>query len=92
MSAQNVTIEERGNGLPDVGDYVPGDDGNLWRIVSLIGSIQTGRYAGASNWVRATAEMVGWDDCEEENQFAAMVIAPEAWDPERQAEWDGEQP
>lgn len=68
-----ATIEERGNGFPDVGDYVPGDDGELYRVVSTDGRIQTGP-AGASNWIRASVEAVEWDDCDEEAEFPAMAV------------------
>jgi hypothetical protein len=70
----NATIEERGNGFPPVGSYVPGDDGNLYRVVSFHGPIQTGRGAGAANWVRATVEPADWEDCPEGEEFPAMAI------------------
>ena len=71
--ALEATIEERGNGFPDVGDYVPGDDGELYRVVSTDGRIQTGP-AGAANWIRASVEAVEWDDCDEDAEFPAMAV------------------
>ena len=68
-----ATIEERGNGFPDVGDYVPGDDGGLYRVVSTDGRIQTGP-AGTANWIRASVESVEWDDCDEGDEFPAMAV------------------
>jgi hypothetical protein len=69
----NATIVELGNGLPTAGDYVPSSDGNLYRVVSIDGQIQTGRSAGAGNWVLATVELADWGDCDEEDEFPASV-------------------
>jgi hypothetical protein len=72
--ATEATIEERGNGFPDVGDYVPGDDGQLYRIDALDGRIQTGRAPGAANWVRATVTLADWDDVGDDEIAEAMAI------------------
>ena len=74
-TTMSATIEERGNGLPDAGDYVPGDDGQLYRVVSTDGSVQTGRAPGRPNWIRATVAPADWSDCEEDAEFPAMVVA-----------------
>lgn len=66
-----ATIYERGNGFPDVGDYVPGSDGNLYKVVKL-GRIETGRSPGASNWMLAKVELAEWSDCEDEEEFPAL--------------------
>jgi len=71
--AQMVTIQERGNGFPDAGSYVPGDDGSLYRVVSIEGRIHTANN-GAANWIRSSVEQVEWDDCDEADEFPAMVI------------------
>jgi hypothetical protein len=69
------TIEERGNGFPDVGAYVPGDDGELYRVTALIGRIQTGGSGtGRSNWIHAKAVLANWSDCSEEDEFPAQLV------------------
>lgn len=75
-SAIEATIQERGNGLPTAGDYVAGDDGSLYRVVSTRGQIQTGRSPGASNWILATVELADWADCNEDEEFPALVVLP----------------
>ncbi len=72
MTTTPATIDEMGNGFPEVGDYVPGSDGNLYRVKTL-GRIQTGRSPGASNWMPATVTRVDWDECEEGDEFPAKV-------------------
>lgn len=73
MTNANATITERGNGLPDPGDYVPGDDGELYVVVSLDGQIQTGG-ASEGNWVRATLELADWHDiAEDDDVFPASA-------------------
>jgi len=72
-----ATIEERGNGLPDVGDYVPGDDGGLYIVVTLDGPIHTGSAPGAANYVHATVEPADWSDCDEDAEFPALAILGE---------------
>lgn len=69
----NAIITERGNGLPDAGAYVPGTDGELYRVVALTGCIHTGRSPGAGNYVHATVEPADWDDCSEAEEFPASV-------------------
>jgi hypothetical protein len=65
-----ATITERGNGLPDVGDYVPGTDGELYRIVSMESAIHTDG-AGGGMWVRAQVDLADWADCAEEDEHTA---------------------
>lgn len=74
-----ATIQERGNGFPSVGDYAPGDDGNLYRIVALSGRIQT---AQSSNYIYAEVESADWLDCPEEDEFPALVVLGEDEDSE----------
>lgn len=72
------TISERGNGLPDVGDYVGGDDGELYEIVSMGSTIHTGR-AGEGNYVFARVELADWADVEEDEvHTAAATLDSEA--------------
>lgn len=72
-----ATITERGNGLPDVGDYVPGDDGQLYRVVAIDSNIQTGRRPGEGNWTRARVELADWSDCEESEEHSASCTLDE---------------
>lgn len=69
----SATIHEEGNGLPDADSYVPGVDGNLYRVVSVTSAIQTGRSPGAGNWIRAEVELADWSDCDESAEFPATV-------------------
>lgn len=70
-------IGERGNGFPDAGDYVPGDDGELYRIVELASCAISTHGPGRANTICAFVESAGWDDCEEEDVFpaSATVVA-----------------
>jgi hypothetical protein len=75
------TIQERGNGLPSVDDYVPGDDGNLYRVTAVTGRIQTGQ-PGIPHSVPAEVVLVDWLDCDEEDEYPAMAIIPQEDDEE----------
>ena len=68
----DATIHEAGNGLPVAGDYVPGNDGNLYLVLS-VGRIETGRSPGAGDWCTAEVEDADWDDCDEGDEFPAEV-------------------
>lgn len=63
---KKATIHERGNGLPTADFYVPGNDGELYRIVSIDGR--------SANYVRATVELADWSDCAEEDVFPASAV------------------
>ena len=60
-------IVERGNGFPDPGDYVAGDDGELYRIVSMSARIET-NGAGVGSSIRATVELANWGDVESDDE------------------------
>lgn len=63
-----ATIHERGNGFPDVGDYVAGGaDGQVYRIVAQPNTrIHTGAQgSGASDYMYAEVELADWDDISE---------------------------
>jgi len=70
-----AVIHERGNGLPDVGDYVS-CDGDLYRVTGLIGQIQTGA-AGEGNWIRATVEPADWDDLGDDDEPRGGAPVPQ---------------
>lgn len=67
----DARIIEDGNGFPDVGDYVPGDDGQLYRVVSTGSNIHT--TGERANWITAQVEEADWDDCSASMQFQASV-------------------
>lgn len=69
----DATIYERGNGFPEVGDYViAGDDGTeLFRIVALGSNIDTRSAWGNSIW--AEIESADWDDCPAGAEFPCRV-------------------
>lgn len=65
-------IRERGNGFPNRGDYVVGDDCSLYRVLETSSNINIGRaYLGEGNWIEALVEEADWDDALEE--FPALV-------------------
>lgn len=68
----NATVHERGNGLPEVGDYVPGSGGNLCRIEAFVGPIHTGR-PGSGNYIHALVTEADWDDIADGEEFPAKV-------------------
>lgn len=59
----SATIIERGNGMPDIGALVPGHDGNLYRIETMSGHIQTGG-PGEGNRMSVTVSEADWADAE----------------------------
>lgn len=67
-----ATITEHGNGFPEVGDYVPGDDGELYRIVAFQSRIST-QSAGQGNTIQAELELADWDDCDEDDVHSASA-------------------
>lgn len=74
-----ATIHEHGNGLADVGDFVAGDDGEVYRVVELTGPIHTGGRPGASNYMHATVELADWDEVsDDEEPTCSAVISDEA--------------
>lgn len=70
----NCTIEERGNGFPGIGDYVAGDDGQMYLITGMASHIHTGQASGCSNYVYATVEMADWDDVDENFESCGIAI------------------
>lgn len=68
-----ATINERGNGLPVAGDYVGGDDGELYRVVRILGRPETGGV-GAGLRVRAQVRLANWDDCSEEDVSTCLAV------------------
>jgi hypothetical protein len=61
----NAIIKERGNGFPDVGDYVAGAEGEVYSVTEFRGPIQT---SGGGNWIRAVVELADWSDVTDDNE------------------------
>jgi hypothetical protein len=72
-----ATIHERGNGFPDVGDYVAGDDGEAYRVVAFVGPIHTS-VPGAGNYIYARVALADWDDVDDEPTCSATIEADSA--------------
>ena len=72
----HAIISEGGNGLPDVGDFVGGSDGELYSISSH-GPIRCGANG---RWYEAVIEPVegGWKSLEENEVFDAQCIIADA--------------
>jgi hypothetical protein len=71
MNMTTATVYEMGNGFPGVDDYVPGDDGELYRITATDGRIST---TGMANNITAELELADWDDVEENDIFPARAV------------------
>jgi len=63
-----ATIHERGNGLAGVGEYVVGDDGNVYLVIELIGLRQTGRAPGVGDWQLARVVLADWSDIPDDKE------------------------
>lgn len=72
MDTIKVRIEERGNGFPDVGRYIPGD-GVLYRVESTDGLIHTSQHPGRGNYIYAEVSEADWDDCDDNDVFCGGV-------------------
>lgn len=60
-------IIERGNGLAGAGDYVAGDDGEVYTVTKVVGPIHTGA-PGEGNYVYAEVELADWSDVDDDNE------------------------
>ena len=81
MRRNHATIQERGNGLPDVGDYVAGNDGEVYRVVERVGRIVPGGAGtGRPDTVDAIVELAAWSDVDDDNEptCTATIGAREA--------------
>lgn len=68
-------VRERGNGMADVGDYVSGDDGQVY-LVESIGRTCTGLRPGMGAWARATVCLADWSDVTDETDPVCYCDAP----------------
>jgi hypothetical protein len=55
-------IEERGNGFPRVGDFVAGNDGQVYRVVSISDRVQVPARRDMSNYLYGEVEAAEWVD------------------------------
>lgn len=69
MTNETATIYEQGNGLADVGDYVAGNDGEVYVVVELLhgGRIET-HGPGCGNSVDAVVALADWSDVNDDNE------------------------
>lgn len=73
--ATTATMKEQGNGFADEGDYAPGDDGELYRIISLgSGRIETGAPGQGNRIYGVEVELADWSDCEEEDVAPVYLV------------------
>lgn len=63
-----ATIVEAGNGFPDVGDYVPGDDGELYRVVTRGRNITTHGPGAGDQCHGYVLELADWSDAESDDE------------------------
>jgi hypothetical protein len=66
LSAITAEIDGRGNGLPIVGDYVPADDGNLYRVAAIISRETSQRLI-------AIVTVAPWNSCSDDDWFPAAT-------------------
>jgi len=70
-NTRRARIYERGCGFPDCGELVPIED-ELWRVVRLVGPIQTGDTRG--NWILAdVAEGPHWSEIDDDEEPRAVA-------------------
>lgn len=72
-SKYNGRVFERGNGMPNVGDYVSAS-GDLYRVTA-IGRYETGRSPGMGMWALARLEWADWSDLTDEEAEAVVCSA-----------------
>jgi hypothetical protein len=74
MSVMSAKIIERGNGLPNVGDYVTGSaDDEIYEVVSMSGIIHTGS-PGEGNYVWGKVILADWDDVDLDHEPTCTAI------------------
>jgi hypothetical protein len=76
--AMRAIIEERGNGIAGVGEYVT-EDGQVYRVTAIHGPIHAGHAAGAPSYVHATVEAADWDDIDDDSEpYCTAVVEEDA--------------
>ena len=76
-------VEEHGNGLPDVGDYVCDTrSGELYRVTGTGRIHAAGSGTGRGNYFHVHVELADWDDCpegeEHESKLTLDALSAEA--------------
>lgn len=67
MKTTWVEIRAMGRSLPDVGDYVAGRDGQVYRVVELAHTYRADRVDGR-------VELADWDDVHAGNEPTAFAL------------------
>lgn len=68
-----ATIYEQGNGFPGTGDYVAGDDGEVYRVAST-GSRITTHAPGVGNSIEAEVEISDWSEINEDEEPTCLAV------------------
>lgn len=69
-----ATICEDGNGrYPVAGDYLTGDDGELYRVVDMGPRIVIGQPGTPNHIPGCAVELVDWSDCPEGSESRCRV-------------------
>lgn len=76
------TIEERGNGFPDLGDYVKGDDGEVYVVRRLGRSIETGRTGNPNVIPGCDLELADWANVDDDTEPTCTVVLEKGGDDE----------
>jgi hypothetical protein len=66
-------VQERGNGFPEVGDFVAGADGDVYRVQAFEGPIHTGP-AGSPNWLWAKLAPALWCEVTDDTEPKCTVV------------------
>ena len=75
-----ATIYEGGNGFPDAGEYVAGDDGEVYLVIDIgAGRILTGRSGEGNRIEDVVVELADWADVDDDNEpvCSAIVVSGE---------------
>ena len=74
-----AAIEERGNGFPEVGEHVAGDDGELYLVIARGSRIETqpGRSNICTGYHLALADWSDLDEDEEPAEALALLAEDE---------------
>lgn len=72
-----ATMLERGNGFAQAGDFAPGDDGELYLIVSVGPRIETGTLGEGNRVEGCEVELSDWDACTEDDVAPVLLVLEE---------------
>lgn len=77
MALVKAIISETGNGFPYIGSYVPGDDGNLYRVVKTTPRFIYTGPSGEGDFMHGKVREASWDDISSSDVFPAQVRIPD---------------